>query len=340
MAEPFISLSADERREVLELAAEATGRAAHLLEKDVWVVWTLSALFSSSLGPILTFKGGTSLSKAYRVIDRFSEDIDLTCDIRTLLPDLVQNPEGMPDTRSQARRWTDAVRHRLPQWIEREVIPVIRQALAKDGLQATVGVDGEGQDKVFINYDPLKRGNGYVAPHVLLEFGARSTGEPNELREVASDMEGHVGGVVFPTASPRVMRVERTFWEKATAAHVYCAQGKLRGERYARHWHDLVALMRSEFFQSALDDGGIAEAVAAHKSLLFPEKATDGTAISYEAAARGQLQIVPKGESRAALKDDYARMIEDAVLIANAAGFDELMSHCAELQEQVNARRP
>ena len=83
MAESFFALSRDDQREVLEQVRAKTDRPTHLLEKDVWVVWTLGALFDSPLSADLTFKGGTSLSKAYKVIDRFSEDIDLTYDTGT-----------------------------------------------------------------------------------------------------------------------------------------------------------------------------------------------------------------------------------------------------------------
>ena len=89
MAEAFLTLSADDRREALAVAADRSGRPLHLLEKDVWVVWTLATLFGSDLGEHLVFKGGTSLSKAYYVIQRFSEDVDLTYDIRSIAPDLV-----------------------------------------------------------------------------------------------------------------------------------------------------------------------------------------------------------------------------------------------------------
>ena len=84
-----MALSRIDQAEVLELARARSGRPAHLLEKDVWVVWALAALFDSPLAQHLTFKGGTSLSKAYKLIDRFSEDIDLSCDIRSLIPDLL-----------------------------------------------------------------------------------------------------------------------------------------------------------------------------------------------------------------------------------------------------------
>jgi predicted nucleotidyltransferase component of viral defense system len=89
MAEYFLQLSVEDRREALSYAADRLGRPAHLLEKDVWVVWALETLFGSILGEHLIFKGGTSLSKAYKVIRRFSEDVDLTYDIRAIAPDLV-----------------------------------------------------------------------------------------------------------------------------------------------------------------------------------------------------------------------------------------------------------
>lgn len=89
MAESWFSLSRDDQVEALEFAAARTGRPAHLLEKDIWVVWVLSAIYESDLASKLTFKGGTSLSKVYRIIDRFSEDVDLTYDIRELAADLL-----------------------------------------------------------------------------------------------------------------------------------------------------------------------------------------------------------------------------------------------------------
>lgn len=101
MAEAFLKLSRDDQREILELVRERTDRPTHLLEKDVWVVWTLGALFESPLATDLTFKGGTSLSKAYKVIDRFSEDIDLTYDIRKLIEDLIGSDGSLPTSRSQ-----------------------------------------------------------------------------------------------------------------------------------------------------------------------------------------------------------------------------------------------
>lgn len=102
-------------REALEYVRAESGRPVHLLEKDLWVVWALRALFDSPLSTDLTFKGGTSRSKVYKIIDRFSEDIDLTYDIRKLIPDLIGDSGDLPGSRSQAGKWTQAVRNRLPE---------------------------------------------------------------------------------------------------------------------------------------------------------------------------------------------------------------------------------
>jgi len=104
MAESWFALSREDRVEALEFAAARTGRPGHLLEKDIWMVWVLSALYESDLASKLTFKGGTSLSKVYRIIDRFSEDVDLTYDIRELAADLLKQGNPIPESASQEKR--------------------------------------------------------------------------------------------------------------------------------------------------------------------------------------------------------------------------------------------
>ncbi|WP_026615969.1 nucleotidyl transferase AbiEii/AbiGii toxin family protein [Ensifer aridi] len=334
MAEAFLAMSADDRREALAAAADRSGRPLHLLEKDVWVVWTLATLFGSELGKHLVFKGGTSLSKAYGVIRRFSEDVDLTYDIRAIAPDLVgENGEGLPKNRSEEKRWSKAVRHRLPEWVEETVGPVFAGAIDAQSLPATLRTEN---DKLFVEYEATSAGSGYVAPSVMLEFGARSTGEPASPREVTCDAAEMIEGVEFPTARPRVMHAERTFWEKATAIHVYCLQERLRGERFARHWHDVVRLDDAGIATAALSDHDLAGAVARHKSMFFAEKAADGEAIDYEAAVGGKLQLAPTGEARVALAADYARMVEDGLLLEDAEPFEALVERCADIAKRAN----
>jgi len=267
----FFSLSINDRLEALEQAANLSGRPPHLLEKDVWVVWSLRNIFTAPYASDVVFKGGTSLSKAYDVIQRFSEDVDLTYDIRAIAPDLIGDTnDPLPASKSQEKRWSKEIRSRLVDWAATDVAPRLQQELEQHDLPATVRAEA---DKVFIDYQPLASGTGYVPSSVMLEFGARSTGEPSELRPIHCDAASHLQGVIFPEATPNVMRAERTFWEKATAIHVFCAQGNFRGGgRFARHWHDVARLDTAGIADVALRDQAIATAVADHKTIFFTEK--------------------------------------------------------------------
>jgi hypothetical protein len=309
------------------------------LEKDIWVVWVLGAIYSSPLAKQLTFKGGTSLSKVYQVIDRFSEDIDLTYDIRHLVPDLLRNAEPIPATSSQERKISSAVRERLPVWIEGTVRPILQAALDAAGLPVTLQQTGRDSDKLTVSYAAVKSGTGYAAPTILLEFGARATGEPHSIHAVRCDMASLIKGVEFPQAQPWVMAAERTFWEKATAAHVYCLQGRLRGARYSRHWYDLAALARTQFLETALADAELARHVAAHKSMFFAEKDSTGAWIDYKQAVCGGLQLIPHGTSLRALEEDYKAMLEDGLLALHQPQFADVLQSCLAIQERVRLKQ-
>lgn len=335
MAE-FFDLSGDERLEALAQAADTSGRPPHLLEKDVWVVWALRHIFAAPYAPHLIFKGGTSLSKAYGVIQRFSEDVDLTYDIRAIASDLIgEAGTPLPASRSQEKRWSKEIRTRLAEWVTAEVAPRLQQNLKQHDLPAQARADG---DKIFIEYTPLVLGTGYVPPAVMLEFGARSTGEPCELRPIRCDAAVHLQGVAFPEATPRVMRAERTFWEKVTAIHVFCTQGVFRGgERFARHWHDITRLDAAGFADAAVADRALSRAVADHKSIFFAEKSPDGASIDYHAAVSGGLCLVPSGEALAKLATDYQHMIDDGLFLDEVESFPALLQQCEAIQQKANA---
>lgn len=336
MAESWFALSRQDQVDALEVAASRSGRPPHLLEKDIWVVWMLSAIYRTWLADTLTFKGGTSLSKVFKVIDRFSEDIDLTYDIRALVPDLLSGGNPIPASGSQEKKITRAIRERLPDWIKKTIRPVLENALHAAGLQADLNIDGENRDKLIVAYPALRTGTGYVSATVQLEFGARATGEPHQFHPVTCDIAPWIEGVGFPAARPLTMAAERTFWEKATAIHVYCLQGRLRGERYSRHWYDLVALSESAYYPNALVDQPLAQQVAEHKSRFFAEKDAKGGRIDYGKAVQGSLRLVPEGDSRTALEDDYVGMHEDGLLPSGAPDFDTILERCGAIQELVN----
>ena len=306
------------------------------MEKDIWVVQILAALVETPFGANLTFKGGTSLAKAYHAIRRFSEDLDITYDIRAIAPDLLTDgdDEAIPATRSQERRWTREIRRRLPSWVADQALPAVETNLAEAGLSAELRAEG---DRLFVAYEPLFDNYGFVRPEVMVEFGARSIGEPREERPCECDAANYIPDVAFPSVRPFVMLAERTFWEKATALHVYCQQQRIRGERLSRHWYDLVRLDDTGYAEKALADRPLALSVSRHKSMFFREKNTSGDWVDYEAAVSGALQLVPNGPAYQVLSDDYDSLLADGMLLDDEERFDDLMERCADIQRRANS---
>ena len=150
------------------------------------------------------------------------------------------------------------------------------------------------------------------------------------------DAAVHQPDLAFPEARPSVMLAERTFWEKATAIHVYCRQQRHRGERLSRHWHDLARLDEAGIAESASEDRELARSVARHKGIFFVENDVNGKRINYHAAVSGALQLLPSGAAHAELADDYARMLADGMLLDENERFDALMKRCAAIEAQAN----
>lgn len=338
MPDSIFSLSARDRADFFQAAVARVGRNAILLEKDVWVVWALRALFEDPVGAHLVFKGGTSLSKAHRLIERFSEDVDLTYDIRELAADLLPRGEGgevldIPATPSQVRRVSEAIRNeRLPAWVRDTVAPIIQARLERDGAQAVVELDG---CNLSIRY--AEQDHGQVKSAVLLEFGARATGEPADFHDIACDSAAAGLDIDLPTARARVMKAERTFWEKATAVHVFCRSGDPVGDHKARHWYDLERLDANGVAPRAIANADLAAQVATHKTAFFRERDQAGAWIDYHGAVGGGLQLVPVGPHLSELEADYAAMQADGLLPEGALTFARLMARCGEIERAANA---
>lgn len=336
MADRFLSLSRDDRRDALEAApGRGLKRAPYLLEKDVWVVWTLQALFAAPFADGLVFKGGTSLSKAYDIIDRFSEDVDLTYDIGKLTGD-ARFGEPTHLTPDEAKRVSRRVRERLlPRFVRDTVAPYLVERLAAEGLPGRIELDGHD---LLVVYETATDYPDYVRPRVKLEFGARATGQPATTRPVDCYLAQAFAELEFPVAAPSVMTAERTFWEKATAIHVFCVQGRFKGGAgFARHCYDLARLDLAGVADAAIADTDLAMAVADHKAKFFIESDPAGQVIDYAAAVSGGLQLVPVGEAHAVLEADYQAMTEAGYLDGAIEPFAALMARCQSLQDKANA---
>lgn len=333
----FFELSNKERGEVLDIIAPQTHREPFYLEKDIWIVWVLNVLFSSSLKQDLVFKGGTSLSKAYNIIDRFSEDVDITYDIRAIAHDLVAETGVIPKTRSQASRWTKEIRQRLAECVSNKVKPILQHALQQEQEDAEVKVD-DGVLKIEYA-SATENFSEYINPVVLLEFGARSTGEPTNDIKIICDADISFPGLVLPKATARVMTAERTFWEKTTAVHVLCVGGPVRGRKnFSRHLYDLYRLEKTGYADRAIRDRKLASSVADNKSMFFREKDRNGNLIDYHQAVKlRSLCLVPDQATREIVEADYNAMVKAEMLYSDVPTFNDLIDKLAEIEKRANS---
>ena len=331
----YQSLSTKDRLDSLRFAAEKSGLQANLLEKDIWVVQALATMFDSPFGNSLTFKGGTSLSKVYKAIKRFSEDIDITYNIRAIAPDLgpQDHSDPLPATPKEGRKWRDQIGKQLSAWINEKAYPTIYEGLSKYESQFSLEVS---KNCILVHYEPLSGGTAFVGPPVRIEFGARSTGEPRNEASVKCDAAEWLPGIQFPNSNLHVMLAERTFWEKATAAHVFCLQKRQRGDRQSRHWYDLVALDDKGLADNALSDIETAVKVALHKNAFFPENDSAKNRIQYLDAVSGKLQLVPEEEAYELLARDYQSMLDGGMIPDTSQTFQNLMIRCKDIQNKAN----
>ena len=337
MVESFLSLGARERTDILQTAATNTGRSAVILEKDIWICWALKALFSMPDPHPMAFKGGTSLSKVYRVIDRFSEDVDVTLDYRAF--DDGFDPFADGASRTQIQRFNERLRGRVATYVRDTIAPALDGAarhLAADGRH-DIHVGEDGETVRFAYPSAFELPDSYVSSEVLLEFGGRNVIDPNERHEIVPDIAAITDGLDYPVATVTVLSPARTFWEKATLIHVACHRRRLanRHDRLSRHWFDLACLTAHPVGRDALADRALLEDVVRHKKVFFHA----GNA-NYDRCLDGRLRLVPDDDQIPALQSDYDAMRAARIIGDNAPQFGALIEDIRILEDQVNRNSP
>ena len=336
VAEAFLSLAARDRKDILDTAAARLGRPAFILEKDAWLCWVLQALFAIPAHHLMAFKGGTSLSKVYGVIDRFSEDVDITLDYRAF--DGAFDPFAPDVSRSRIERLSKHLSSSVAAYLRDVVGPALAAAaagLATTG-QHTVRVDDDGERVRFAYPSAVENPVGYLRSEVLLEFGGRNTIDPNERHKIVPDIAGSTDGLAYPAADVTVLSPARTFWEKATLIHVECHRRRLTAgpERLSRHWFDLACFARHDVGRAALADRSLLEDVVRHKKAFF-----DAGYANYDHCLDGRLRLIPDDDQLASLKSDYDAMRTAGIVRASAPQFDTLIEQLRILEIDAN-RRP
>ncbi len=308
-----IRLNDRQRNELFTAAAAATGMVPIILEKDFWVCWTLRELFGlPRIGEHLIFKGGTSLSKAYRVIQRFSEDIDVSID-RTFLGFVGVDAPEVAESNKERQRRVDALMAASQQIIRQKLQPALTIAIGQRlGSVKNWSVefdesDPDGQTLLFHYPSSLpSHASGYIRRSVKIEMGARADHWPSESKAIIPYVaEQFPEGFQEPACMVKVLSAERTFWEKATILHAeyHRPAEKASPDRLSRHYYDFDALIQSGIDKTASLD--LLSRVSEHKGVFF----RSGWA-KYSEASPGTLRIAPPDSRQKALHDDYAKMRE------------------------------
>ncbi|MGF1575145.1 MAG: nucleotidyl transferase AbiEii/AbiGii toxin family protein [Cyanophyceae cyanobacterium] len=295
-------------------------------EKDFWVVWVLSKLFTDpNLGQILQFKGGTSLSKVFDVIGRFSEDIDLILDWR----EVVQDDPNQNRSKTQQVKFNEATNAQAIHYIRETLLPQISQVLSP---LCSCTIDTNNPFAIAVGYPSLFNA-GYLRPEILLEIGPLASWSPSAVFDVMPYAAAHFPEVFSqPTCQVPTLLAKRTFWEKVTILHQEAHRdlNKPMPLRYSRHYYDLALLAKSVIKEQALSDLGLLNEVVQFKQRFYPS-----TWARYELAQSGTLKLLPLDERRKEVANDYDKMQE--MIFAKHLTFAEIIESLQVLENEINA---
>lgn len=342
----IIAASDDDRRGLFNSTAVRIGTTIQNIEKDFWVCWVLDALFQRLKpgGPRLLFKGGTSLSKGYGLISRFSEDVDITvfrADIgaKTTYEEL----EALSKKKRSAR--LDEIKAACQAYIKDTLRPELEaiakksmESASKDRAMLRVELDDADADaqSLLVHYPSVADKSDYVTPTVKIEGGAKSALDPNEIKVIIPYLTpDFAGSGSLNVSNVTTIQPERTLLDKILIVHgmtfFYDAKGKLRGNgRMSRHYYDVHQLMNAPVGAQACKDDVLIEDCVRHARMFFYRNDT-----GLDKAHRGSFRLRPTGEMLAPLRDDYKAM--STMIFGEVPSFDAVLASIARAEELLNA---
>jgi hypothetical protein len=307
------------------------------MEKDFWVCWLLGILFESEFAADLVFKGGTSLSKVFGVIDRFSEDIDLS-----LSPQFLNLPEA-GTSRTQANKWMAKAEAACGQAVQNLIAPLLEAATIDalgDRGQAWFEflTDPATHSPVLLFHYPSTQPDGlaYLRRSVKLEFGSLTDQQPTG-RHPITPWIADVLPEAFADWKCEVvaLEVQRTFWEKATILHTeyHRPADKPTPDRFSRHYADTASLATHPDAIKAAGDNELRSRVAHWKSRFF-----GSSWARYDEAVSGSFRLIPPPARLSSLRQDYQAMRD--MYLSEPASFDNILEQLGTLETRINAVAP
>lgn len=325
-------LPSEEREILFQNTAAKMSMNAAIIEKDFWVCLTLDYLFHKcQWKKSFAFKGGTSLSKVYNLIDRFSEDIDLILDWRTIGYGYSEPWEKRSNTQQQ--KFIDESSNRVATFLKDDFLPVFRRDMTEClGRAIKVHIDDDDPATVKFGY-PRTFEDSSILQEIRLEIGALAAWTPTQLADIHPYAADYYSRVFHQTSTQILTTTaERTFWEKATILHQEAHRpvtSKIP-ERYSRHYYDLYCMAHRGILEKALVQKDLLVQVAVFKQTFYPRKWAQ-----YESARIGTLKLVPAVHSIDRLRSDYVKM--QSMIYGDSPDFEEMMHFIKALEIQINA---
>ncbi len=330
-------MPADARSDVFAETADRKGLPEAIIEKDFWVCWVLKQLFSiETLSGRLLFKGGTSLSKIFHAINRFSEDIDLAVDYAALGFTGDRDPRRGGISKSRRTNILAEMLSECQQYVGTEFLDALttrcHEILSGAGAW-TLDLSPQDPNVVRFRYPTAAaKSLAYVVPQVVLELGTHAEFVPRDRFTIRSFV-----GEEFPDLVPEgdvgvvALLAKRTFWEKVTILHAeyYRPDGKPIPERYSRHYYDVAMLAQGTIHAEALADMTLLTQVVRHKETFYPSAWAH-----YELAQPGSIRLLPAKERLAALERDYRNM--GVMIFGEPPPFETIMNSLGELETEIN----
>jgi hypothetical protein len=333
-----LRLTPQQRAELFQAAAQKLGFGDVVVEKDFWVCWTLQQLFAlPGVGEHLIFKGGTSLSKVWRAISRFSEDIDVSLSREWLGFTGERDPEHAT-TGAKKRARLEELAQACAGRIRAEILPALHQRVeaAMGAAGWTIAIDAEDEQTLRFTY-PTALGEhepaAYIRREVRIECGARSDAWPAEEKTILPYVaEAYPDAIRDAAVRLKVLSIERTFWEKATILHAeaHRAEDKATPTRFSRHYADLAALADHAGGKAALGRDDLRARVVEHKQVFFPSAWAH-----YETAVPGTFRLVPSESRLLALAADYRAMEE--MFFGDIPPWPQIVGRLRALEAAINA---
>jgi len=332
-------MSARERADVFAETANRKGLGEAIIEKDFWVCWTLKQLFSiESLTGRLLFKGGTSLSKIFHAINRFSEDIDLAVDYVALGFTGEKDPQREGLSKTKRNEILDEMMAACQHYIGGEFLGILKkrcEEILGAGQPWSLEVSKKDPNVVEFRYPPAStKALPYIAPQVVLEMGTHAEFVPHDKFTIASFVAEEFPNLVSESKFPLLALVaRRTFWEKATILHAeYFRPGdKALPERYSRHYYDVAMMVKGPIKAEAMADFPLLAQVVKHKETFYPSAWP-----RYDLARPGSFHLMPVKERMEALQRDYKSMA--AMIFGEPPAFDGIMGALKELEQEINEK--